>query len=161
MDEMKRDKNRIAKPETLAVLQQLLATGDIKSAHYIGYAHEPILRLLIEHLGSSCSVGDYWDRYHCGAAFFADEDVVHLIPERPKWLEGIPFFFEGLPQADLYVQDVPLDGDSCLTLLRRRGRLPPDYILLADEAKVCAGDPDYDWTITPDYALGGRKERCV
>ncbi len=159
MDEIERDKSRTARPETLVILEQLIANKQIRSAHYWGYAHEPILRLLVERLGPKCSVMDYWDRYYCGAAFLCDEDVAHLVPERPEWLEGIPFAVEGSPEAELYIYDMPIDPSGFSEGLTRRGRHPPNYILLTDEAQVCAGHPDYCWTATPFYTLGVRKRR--
>ncbi len=159
MDEIKRDDNRTARPETLAILEQLLANNEIRSAHYWGYAHEPILRLLVQRLGPKCSVFDYWDRFYCGAAFLCDDDVAHLIPDRPDWLEGIPFCVEGSPEAELYIYDVPLHAGRFVERLTLYGRPPPNFIVLTDEAQACAGHPDYRWTQTPFYALGVRRNR--
>ncbi len=157
MDEIKRDKSRTARPETLAILEELLANNEIRSAHYWGYAHEPILRLLVQRLGPKCSVMDYWDRYYCETAFWDEGELGDSIPDRPSWLEGVPFYFEGCPEAELYIYDMPLDAGSFARRLARQQ--PPNYILLTEEARTCAGHADYRWTETPFYALGVRRNR--
>lgn len=154
------DKNRTANPAVLAALEELFKNHEIRSAHYWGYAHLPMLRFLVHRLGTECSVMDYWDRFHTGAAFLADDDVAALIPGRPDWLEGIAFYVEGTPTAELYILDAPLSSDSfAQCFLERSHGLPPNYILLADEARLLAGHPDYDWTRTPEYAVGVRRVR--
>jgi len=61
MNPPERDLNRTARPEVLAIIRRWLTSPGIKSAHYGGYAQEPVLRLLKEHLGRGfaalCSAG--------------------------------------------------------------------------------------------------------
>ena len=57
------DRTRVARPEVLAILDELLASGTIRSVFYVGYAYEAVLRLLHQHLGKNYSVMDWWDRW--------------------------------------------------------------------------------------------------
>jgi hypothetical protein len=145
------DPEREAKAEFLALLEKLLGSGVVTSAHYVGYAHESILRLLQRHLGTGFSVMDMPDRFHTGAAFFWEEDYPYP-HERPNWLEGVKFYQEGCPRADLFIRDVPWGSADPLSAIINLH--PPTYVLLADEAIAAATHPAYTWTVLPACALG-------
>jgi len=145
----------------LTVLDELLTTRAVTSVHYVGYAHEPVLRLLHRHLGTAFSVLDYPDRYNTGAAFFwdgPDEDDPYPYPGRPDWLNGVLFFQEGGPKKmDLLIWDMPFSHPGQLAAITERHR--PTHLLLVDEACSEASHPAYSWVIFPTYALGILKSR--
>lgn len=86
------DPAREAHAEVLAFLDALLAEHPGISAHYTGYAHKPILRILHRHLGVKFSVMDCPDRYYTGVTFFwEEEDGEFPFPARPEWLRGVLF----------------------------------------------------------------------
>lgn len=146
------DSTREARPEVLAVLDELLTSHAVKSVHYVGYAHEPVLRLLHRHLSTSFSVMDMPDRYETGAAFFWEGDDSYPGPARPDWLEGVSFYQEGIPNADLLIWDAPWSFSGQLSAITERHK--PTHLLLVDEACSEASHPAYSWGIFPTYALG-------
>jgi hypothetical protein len=148
-----RDPNRSARPEVLEGLRQVLLRPCVASVHYGGYAHEPILRLLKEHFGTDFSVFDYWDRWLAGAAFFRESEDGPC-PQRPEWLEGVPFYVEGFPRTDLLIWDFGWLWPEAWDWLKRGGRLLPFYVFLVDEAREAAAYPAYDWEHTEYYSLG-------
>lgn len=145
------DPTREVRPEVLAVVDQLLTAGAVASVHYAGYAHEAVFRLLHHHLGTVFSVMDFPDRYHTGAAFFWEDGGDYPGPRRPAWLEGVQFYQEGWPGADLLIWDAPFrPGQLAAVISRRR----PTHLLLVDEACSEASHPAYSWIVFPTYALG-------
>ncbi len=149
------DSTREARPEVLAALDELLTSRAVASVHYAGYAHEPVLRLLHRHFGNAFSVMDFPDRYGSGAAFFWEGDGDYPGPDRPDWLEGVPFWQEGVPDADLLIWDMPWSHPGQLSAITERHQ--PTYLLLVDEACSAASHPAYSWSIFPTYALGTLK----
>ena len=145
------DLTREARPEILAVIDDLLSSHAVSSVHYTGYAYEPILRLLHRHLGTSFSVMDMPDRYHTGAAFFWEGDEDYPGPARPDWLEDVPFYQEGFPDSDLLIWDTPWSHAGQLAAIIERRR--PTHLLLVDEA-CSATHTAYSWALFPTYALG-------
>jgi hypothetical protein len=149
------DENRCADPEVVAALDALLASGSVKLAHYVGYAHEAILRVLHEHLGNAFSLMDYWNRY--GVETELDWETGERVHEsrRPDWLRDTRFFTEGGPTCpDLLIWDMPLSPERLLQVIDRPDMRRPVYLLLAHEARTAAGHPDYTWTIERTHALG-------
>jgi hypothetical protein len=162
MIEIKPDKKRVARPKVLAVIEKLVTTSRAKKVHYLGYAHEPVLRLLLKHVAKDrLVVTDRWDRYHTGAAFFWEGEEFGGLPcpGRPEWLEGVPFCQDGIPRADLLIWDVPVELPEAVNdyLHGQSSRQPPEFVLLVDEGCAIAGHPDYAWTIKDGYALGVRQ----
>ena len=185
------DPEREAKPEFLAFLDGLLTfrPGTLRQVdpdqgtislearvggrpktlvHYMGYAHEPVLRLLHRHLGTNFSVMDIYDRFGIEKAACWEEDYFvegdskysrkYPGPDRPDWLVGVPFCFEGAPYAELLIVDWLWNYQDPLADLS--SNIPydqPAQILLADEACSAASHPDYTWFISQTYALGTRK----
>jgi hypothetical protein len=155
----KKDKNRTERPEVLALVEQLLTSGDVRSAHYCGYAHEPLLRLLHRHLGTGFTVMDLWDRYGIEACWWWDEEDYGMPcpgDRRPDWLEGVSFYFEGCPGGDLHIYDGPWYAEYLASLVERRSP-QPIYVVLAEEAVTCAGHADYIWADLKFCTLGTRK----
>ena len=147
-----RDAGRTAPTGVLAIIERLLSTGAVTSVHYFGYAHESVLRLLHRHLGTAFTVTDYPDRYSTGAEFFWEGEGECPGPGRPDWLEGVAFYQEGIPDADLLIFDVPWSAPDQLSAILERHR--PKHLLLADEACSGASHPDYSWAVFPRYAHG-------
>jgi hypothetical protein len=156
-----RDPTRTAKPEVVAALDALLASGGIRSAHYVGYAHEPILRVLHKHFGTQFSVMDYWNRFGIETEF--DYDSGERIHEnrRPDWLDGVSFYSEGGPAAELMIWDMPWHyPDQLSAIVAFKFKRPPTHLFLVDEACSEPLHPGYVWSITHiwntrlDYAIG-------
>jgi len=146
------DPTREAQAEVLAFLDQFLSDHAGISVHYIGYAHEPMLRILHRHLGIKFSVMDVPDRYSTGMSFFwEEEDGEFPGPARPEWLRGVPFYQEGAPEADLQIQDIRWRDSGQLAALVARH---PTYFLLIDEARFGAHVPEYSWTYGLHYSFG-------
>lgn len=146
------DSTRQAHPEFLAALDALLSTRAGILVHYVGYAHEPVLRLLLQHLGATFSVTDTYDRFRTGADFFWEDLEDRPGPGRPEWLAGVKFYYEGIPRIDLLLWDTPWrDPEQLFNLLKRR---QPQRLLLVDEACSAASHPAYSWTLFPTHALG-------
>lgn len=87
----------------VGALDDLLASGAVPSAHYVGYAHEPILRVLCKHFGSNFSLMDYWSRYGTETEFDDDTGERRHENECPEWLAGVPFYYEGELAAELLI----------------------------------------------------------
>jgi hypothetical protein len=135
------DSTREARPEVLTALDALFTSHTVTSAHYAGYAHEAVLRLLTRHLGTSFSVMDMPDRYGTGAAFFWEGDDDCPAPARPDWLEEVLFYQEGVPDADLFIWDVPWSYPEQFSAIIERHQ--PTHLLLVDEACSAAPHPAY------------------
>lgn len=146
------DPKREASPEVVAVLDGFLTAGTLTSVHYVGYAHEPILRVLHRHLGAAFSVTDIADRFGAGAQFFWEGDGDYPGQARPDWLEGILFYQEGIPRTDLLIWDAPWrDPEQCSAIVESR---KPKHLLFADAACSVTPHPAYSWTFGPGYSLG-------
>jgi hypothetical protein len=91
---------------------------------------------------------DYWDRYHREVHFWdGDElDLSHLVV--PEWLDGIPSYFEGAPEHDVLLQDIPWQYEGqfdaivafesrpaplCVVLFGEAERIWPPKLLLATD----------------------------
>jgi len=139
-------------PEVVLFLEQLLATGAVGSAHYAGYAHEAVLRVLHRKFGTKFSVMDWCDRYGIGAAFFADSPDEVPASRRPEWLHGVAFSQEGRPRTDLLIWEGPWGEPSHSWEKLQWHR--PKHLLLVGEAVAAAEHPDYQWTHFPGFAHG-------
>ena len=148
----KLDSTRTARPEVVAIIDELLKTHAIESVHYVGYAHEPILRLLHRYLGSAFTVMDFADRYHSGAAFLWEGPGDYPGQIRPDWLEGVSFYEEGAPDSELLIWDMPWTHHGQLSDIIKRHA--PNCLLLVDEACAEALHPAYTWEVFPFCALG-------
>lgn len=162
MDELD---TREARPQVLAAIDELLITGAVTSVHYAGYAHESVFRLLHRHLGTAFSVMDFADRYHTGVEFFWEEaDGDYPYPHRPDWLEGVLFYQEGVPNADLLIWDMPCSHPGQLAAIIDRSiasHHQPTHLFLVDEACSEASHPAYSWAMFPFYALGTLKSAPI
>lgn len=139
-------------PDTLESLGQLFADKGLRSAHYSGSAHESILRVLSQHLGTAFSVTDFPDRYGTGAAFFWEGDQPAPVPAIPDWLEGVAFYHEGMPRTDLLVVDVRwFDNQRLLNMLSRR-RIRHVFVNGPMPAEAC--HPAYVWSVMRDHGKG-------
>lgn len=152
---MKRDNERT--PKYLKSLKCVLHTYQPKSVHYVGYAHEEILRLLISVIKIDyVSIMDYWNRYGIETEF--DYDTGERVHESllPKEFEKVNFYIEGGAESELLIWDMPWHYKSQLEKILKFRHPVPNYILLANEAMQVKLPLNYFWQ-NLDFCLLGNK----
>jgi hypothetical protein len=102
-------------PTTVQAVVREVRGHAIKSAHYVGTADEGLIRALKDEMGQGLTIMDYFDRWGGSARFFGEGDGLPL-PPCPDWLQDVPSYQEGCPEADLLLFD--LSGKDAEFLLR-------------------------------------------
>jgi hypothetical protein len=138
----------------------LLHRSNFKMVHYVGYADERLIKSLIAEKRYAISLMDYWDRYHREVHFWdGDElDLSHLVV--PEWLDGIPSYFEGAPEHDVLLQDIPWQYEGQFdAIVAFESRPAPLCVVLFGEAEMDTGHPSYSWQQTAFLRIGLMRNR--
>lgn len=169
---------------TIAPILGAIASSGHRTVHYTGAAGEGLLRaLLASEPKLELSVMDMPDRWKTGFAFWWDEREFPNTPcpERPEWLEDVPFYQEGAPDHEIAFRDWPWDSSDQLgKIIAFTGRKPPGMFILTGLALMsqCSvsgvfengqyetrqilrpmpfKDPNYDWEENGEIWIGRRK----
>jgi len=136
----------------LAALQELLASGQIRSAFYLGTCRWPVLRMLKAHLGESysCSLSTWiWMEWEEDHSFDDDPDYAGVSV-------GGGVAYEGIEPADLLIIDNHETGKFLDSIIdRMNAKHPLKAVLAYGPASAQPSNSCLQW-VRSDGVLTGR-----
>jgi hypothetical protein len=174
-------------PALIAQIMEIVLALPFRTVHYTGWADEGLLRALLAYRERlEVTVMDMPDRWSLGRSFFWEEGMGEP-PDRPEWLEGVPFYQEGASDHEIALRDCPWDSlDQFDRIVAFTGCRPPKLVLLfgrADQVKtgeeriwedgelklktmdlfepLTNTHPGYDWETLGDLRVGRWKESLM
>lgn len=141
--------------ELNGVLKFVRAHG-LRSAHYFGHADRALICLLRDTPGFTISITDMDDRWRTSCGLWWEEDLGPC-PRRPKWLEGIGCYEEGLAAAQLYIADLAENLPQYVADLldHPHGETYTHALLLGEAARERPAG--FDWQPSGTLLLGTRR----
>jgi len=118
-------------PALIAQIMEIILASPFRTVHYTGGADEGLLRaLLADRKRLEVTVMDMLDRWSSGWSFFWEEGMGEP-PDRPEWLEGVPFYQEGSSDHEIALRDWPWESlDQFDRIVAFTGCRPPKLVLL-------------------------------
>jgi hypothetical protein len=118
-------------PALIAQIMEIILASPFRTVHYTGGADEGLLRaLLADRKRLEVTVMDMLDRWSSGWSFFWEEGMGEP-PDRPEWLEGVPFYQEGASDHEIALRDWPWESlDQFDRIVAFTGCRPPKLVLL-------------------------------
>jgi hypothetical protein len=122
-------------PALIAQIMEIILASPFRTVHYTGGADEGLLRaLLADRKRLEVTVMDMLDRWSSGWSFFWEEGMGEP-PDRPEWLEGVPFYQEGASDHEIALRDWPWESlDQFDRIVAFTGCRPPKLVLLFGRA---------------------------
>lgn len=148
-------------PELIMGIMEILNPSPYRTVHYTGAADEGLLQALLAETGRfGVRVMDMPDRWGSGLRFFWEEfeSSGSECPEKPGWLNDVPFYQEGAPDHDICLYDWDLESRTFGQFVSFTGRRPPRIAILFGRADMQIRHRSYSWETRGPLRIGRWRE---